>query len=428
MRGKCTWPLLLVAALTLTLAVPAYAAPAGANTGVKLVVDGEDITSHFDEDTLWLQDGITMAGIRSLAEAMGAEVRYDGATGSVVVEGLTDPSGVYCPVAENEYLVGGAAWQMSAEAHALMMQAFNLATSNVDDMVAAADAAQDESGYYWATEGGAKRLMYQGKRVAVVSDIDDTLVDGVHYTANILGRNGEWTNKSFADFIMSEGCTALPGAVDFINHCVESGIEVYYVTNRYDQGYKTSQAQYGGETGYRDSEGNVIGSSVYEEVGKTFYDISMESMEALGFPTDDRSNPNYSDSAHLIVNDNKIKGSSKEGIRQIITTGGTWDTGERTQESDAYPAKLELSAHHIAMVVGDDLNDISQVFSDADVDAVSRVETAIENMEKWGTEWIVLPNAVYGSSITYATGYGIPDLFRYFDYTNEATDAWDLYS
>ena len=52
--------------------------------------------------------------------------------------------------------------------------------------------------------------MYQGKRVAVVSDIDDTLVDGVHYTANILGRNGEWTNKSFADFVMSDGCTALP--------------------------------------------------------------------------------------------------------------------------------------------------------------------------------------------------------------------------
>ena len=158
-------------------------------------------------------------------------------------------------------------------------------------MVAAADAAGDESGYYWATEGGAKRLMYQGKRVAVVSDIDDTLVDGVHYTANILGRNGEWTNKSFADFIMSEGCTALPGAVDFINHCVESGVEVYYVTNRYDQGYKTSQAQYGGETGYRDSKGNVIGSSVYEEVGKTFYDISMESMEALGLLTHPEGQP-----------------------------------------------------------------------------------------------------------------------------------------
>lgn len=101
--------------------------------------------------------------------------------------------------------------------------------------------AKDQTGYYWQTANGGKQLMYQGKRVAVVSDIDDTLVDGVHYTANILGRNGEWTNKSFADFVMSDGCTALPGAVEFINHCVENGIEVYYVTNRYDQGYKTSQ-------------------------------------------------------------------------------------------------------------------------------------------------------------------------------------------
>ena len=269
--------------------------------------------------------------------------------------------------------------------------------------------------------------MYQGKRVAVVSDIDDTLVDGVHYTANILGRNGEWTNKSFADFVMSDGCTALPGAVEFINHCVENGIEVYYVTNRYDQGYKTSQPQYAGQTGYKAKDGSVIGSSVYEVVGKTFYDISMESMERLGFPTDDKTSPNYSASVHLLVNDNKINGSSKEGIRQIIATGGTWATGERVAESKAYPEKLQLSSHHIAMVVGDDLNDISQIFSAEDVDAVSRVELAIENMDKWGAEWIVLPNAVYGSSVNYATAYGITDLFRYFDYTNKTTDAWDIY-
>lgn len=93
------------------------------------------------------------------------------------------------------------------------------------------------------------------------------------------------------------------------------------------------------------------------------------------------------------MNDNKINGSSKEGIRQIIATGGTWATGERVAESKAYPEKLQLSSHHIAMVVGDDLNDISQIFSAEDVDAVSRVELAIENMDKWGAEWIVLPNA-----------------------------------
>ena len=427
MMKKRISSLAVMLVMLFALAIPAAAAPEGANTDVKIVVDGKDLTSQFNEDTLWMEDGITMAGVRALGEAVGADVRYDSATGSVVVEGLKQTTGVYSPVADYEYLVGAAAWQLSAEAHALMMQAFNIAKENVDEMAAAADAAKDQTGYYWQTANGGKQLMYQGKRVAVVSDIDDTLVDGVHYTANILGRNGEWTNKSFADFVMSDGCTALPGAVEFINHCVENGIEVYYVTNRYDQGYKTSQPQYAGQTGYKAKDGSVIGSSVYEVVGKTFYDISMESMERLGFPTDDKTSPNYSASVHLLVNDNKINGSSKEGIRQIIATGGTWATGERVAESKAYPEKLQLSSHHIAMVVGDDLNDISQIFSAEDVDAVSRVALAIENMDKWGAEWIVLPNAVYGSSVNYATAYGITDLFRYFDYTNKTTDAWDIY-
>ena len=215
MMKKRISSLAVMLVMLFALAIPAAAAPEGANTDVKIVVDGKDLTSQFNEDTLWMEDGITMAGVRALGEAVGADVRYDSATGSVVVEGLKQATGVYSPVADYEYLVGAAAWQMSAEAHALMMQAFNIAKENVDEMAAAADAAKDQTGYYWQTANGGKQLMYQGKRVAVVSDIDDTLVDGVHYTANILGRNGEWTNKSFADFVMSDGCTALPGAVIF---------------------------------------------------------------------------------------------------------------------------------------------------------------------------------------------------------------------
>ena len=190
MMKKRISSLAVMLVMLFALAIPAAAAPEGANTDVKIVVDGKDLTSQFNEDTLWMEDGITMAGVRALGEAVGADVRYDSATGSVVVEGLKQATGVYSPVADYEYLVGAAAWQMSAEAHALMMQAFNIAKENVDEMAAAADAAKDQTGYYWQMANGGKQLMYQGKRVAVVSDIDDTLVDGVHYTANILGRNG----------------------------------------------------------------------------------------------------------------------------------------------------------------------------------------------------------------------------------------------
>ena len=323
-----------------------------------------------------------------------------------------------------EYMAGAAAWQMSAEAHALMMQGFHLAQSNVDDMIALAD--ENLQGYHWAEENGQRKLFLEEKQVAVVCDIDDTLVDGVHYTANVIGKNGEWTNKAFTDFIQSEGCTALPGAVQFANHCVDNGIALFYVTNRYDQGYKLSEEGYAGQEGYQKADGTVIGSSTFDIFGKTIYDITMESMAKLGFPLNDPDTENYHDNAVLIVNDTKLNGSSKEWIRQGIANGGTVKTGERTQESKAYPESVDLSAHHIALLLGDDLNDISQIFSDSE-NAPDRVALTIENMDKWGAQWIVFPNAVYGSSANYAMQYGFPELFAYFDYTDESSQAWKLY-
>ena len=323
-----------------------------------------------------------------------------------------------------EYMVGAAAWQMSAEAHALMMQGFHLAQSNVDDMVALANDHQQ--GYHWVEEDGQRMLAFEGKPVAVVCDIDDTLVDGIHYTANILGKNGEWTNKAFTDFVQSTGCTAIPGAVQFANHCVENGLTIFYVTNRYDQGYKLSENGYAGQEGYKKSDGTVIGSSTYDIFGKTTYDITMESMARLGFPINDPDAANYNQNAILIVNDTKLNGSNKEWIRQGIAEGNVVNTGERAQESTAYPETVDLSSHHIAMLLGDDLNDISQIFSESE-SAVDRVALTIENIDKWGAQWIVFPNAVYGSSANYAAQYGFPELFDYFDYTRADSEAWNLY-
>ena len=323
-----------------------------------------------------------------------------------------------------EYMAGAAAWQMSAEAHALMMQGFHMAECNIDDMVAMADGNQQ--GYHWVEEKGQKKLFFEDKQVAVVCDIDDTLVDGVHYTANIIGRDGEWTNKAFTDFLQSAGCTALPGAVQFANHCVENGVALFYVTNRYDQGYKLSEEGYAGQEGYQKADGTVIGSSTFDIFGKTMYDITMESMAKLGFPINDPEAVNYSENAILIVNDTKLNGSSKEWVRQSIAAGGEIMTGERAQESNTYPATIDISAHHIAMLLGDDLNDISQIFSDSE-NAVDRVALTIENIDKWGAQWIVFPNAVYGSSANYAMQYGFRELFDYFDYTYEDSIAWELY-
>lgn len=336
----------------------------------------------------------------------------------------TEPLG-YAANPAYEYMVGSTAWQMSAEAHALMMQGFHLAEKNIDEMVGFAD--KELNGYRWVENNGEKKLYLNGKRVCVVCDIDDTLVDGVHYTANILGKNGEWTNKAFTDFVQSEGCTALPGAVAFANHCKQHGVAVFYVTNRYDQGYKLTEDGYEGQEGYKKADGTVIGSSTFDVFGKTMYDITMESMALLGFPTNDSKAPNYWEDAILLVNDTKLNGSSKEGIRIAIAEGGTLKTGERTHESNAYPGTVDISSHHIAMLLGDDLNDISQIFSDCE-NAVDRVALTIDNIENWGCKWIVFPNSVYGSAANYAAQYGYSNLFGKFDYTDPDGSVWDIYN
>ena len=330
----------------------------------------------------------------------------------------------YAANPDYEYMVGSTAWQMSAEAHALMMQGFHIAEKNIDEIVNFADNAQN--GYHWVESNGAKKLYMNDKRVCVVCDIDDTLVDGVHYTANIIGKNGEWTNKAFTDFIQSKGCTALPGAVSFVNHCKENGVAIFYVTNRYDQGYKLAEKGYAGQEGYKKADGTIIGSSTFDIFGKTIYDITMESMGLLGFPINDSNAINYCEDAILLVNDNKLNGSSKEGIRNSIAEGGTIKTGERTHESTAYPETVDISSHHIEMLLGDDLNDISQIFSDCE-NAVDRVALTIDNIDNWGAKWIVFPNAVYGSAANYAAQYGYSELFNKFDYTNKENSTWDIY-
>lgn len=344
--------------------------------------------------------------------------------GAKTIESQTLESGGYAANPAYEYMVGSAAWQMSAEAHALMMQGFHIAEKNIDEIVDFAD--KKLNGYHWIENNGEKKLYLNEKRVCVVCDIDDTLVDGVHYTANILGKNGEWTNKAFTDFVQSKGCTALPGAVSFANHCKKNGVAVFYVTNRYDQGYKVTEAGYADQEGYKNVDGTVIGSSTFDLFGKTMYDITMESMALMGFPTNDATAPNYWEDAILLVNDTKLKGSSKEGIRDVIAEGGTLETGERTYESNAYPGIVDISSHHIAMLLGDDLNDISQLFSDCD-NAVDRVTLTIDNIENWGSKWIVFPNAVYGSSANYAARYGYLNLFEKFDYTNTDGNVLHIY-
>ncbi len=322
-----------------------------------------------------------------------------------------------------DFLGSGLAWQLSAESQALMMQGFAIAENYVDEMVAMCEDASNTEWTYETDADGNKRMLHNGVRVAIVSDVDDTLVDGANYTADVVGNGGDFNNAAFARFVMSDSCTALPGAVDFVKKCVDSGIDFYYVTNRYDQAYKIGQSdsvssyeesiKKDGKGLYCMADGTEIGSSLYQAIGKTIYDISYESMEKLGFPVDDQ---------HLIVNDNKLNGSSKEPARTAIREGNeSYPNGQRTDGCSIECATTtKLEPHDIVMLLGDNIGDFTDAFTADGLDAVSRSALASSDdyAADWGVKWIVMPNAMYGNSINYATSYGMNKLFKHYAYTD----------
>lgn len=324
---------------------------------------------------------------------------------------------------EREYLVSSALYQLSAEADAAIYQAYSVVRDNVDEMLL---KCADEAQPGWQlveNQNGGREMYHDGKRVAIISDIDDTLVNGVYYSADILGNNGDWNNASFARFLMSDACVALPGAADCMNYCAENGIEIYYLTNRYDQGYKIGQedsrgsyASYvkeHGEGTYVSTSGDLIGTSVYQLYGKSMYDISLESMLKLGFPVDD---------AHLIVNDNKLYGASKEKARQAVMNGCTdYPNGQReTENSMNTGLAFSCEAHDVVMLLGDQMTDFTDDFDNGTADAPARKAQVTEAAGKFGTEWIVFPNAVYGKALDNGLSYGAEKLFREYAYTKQA--------
>ncbi len=321
----------------------------------------------------------------------------------------------------NEFLVGASIYQLSAEADSLIHQGFSAVKNNVAKML---EKCADETEAGWQliqNASGEKEMYHEGKRVAIICDIDDTLVNGINYTADILGNSGDWNNAAFARFLMSDGCTALPGAVECMDFCKENGIEIYYITNRYDQGYKVGQAdsrgsyeQYKKEHGegtYLSKDGDVIGTSIYELYGKSMYDISLESMQKLGFPADDE---------HLVLNDMKLNGSSKEKARQAVINGcENYSNGQRENENSLNTkTAFSCGAHDVVMLLGDQMTDFTDEFDDGTKTFIERKQLAGTLAEKFGKEWIAFPNAVYGTAIDPGIKYGAEKLFREYAYTN----------
>jgi 5'-nucleotidase (lipoprotein e(P4) family) len=113
----------------------------------------------------------------------------------------------------NEQTVMALTWmEASAEYRELCYQAYNLADMIVDKAIAAEQPSD--------------------KPLAIICDLDETLIDNSAYDAGLIGTNNSYNPKTWVQWENAAQARAMPGAADFLNDMQAKHVEVFYVTNR----------------------------------------------------------------------------------------------------------------------------------------------------------------------------------------------------
>lgn len=195
--------------------------------------------------------------------------------------------------------------QFGSEYRALCYQSYNLAAEKLLAKVKANPSA----------------------KLAIITDLDETVVDNSYYNAWLVNEGAMYTPETWKQWTSQRKATLVPGSKDFFKLADSLGVTIFYVSNR----------------------------SVDE------YEATLANLRTLDLP--------QLDSTHFYL---KTNTSGKEARRQSI-----YDRG-----------------YEVIMFLGDNLNDFSQAFEKQNNEKRNQLTDSLE--AKFGNEYIVLPNAIYG--------------------------------
>ena len=114
-----------------------------------------------------------------------------------------------CEIALKEYPV--LYQQQAAEYRALCYQAFNIATLRLNAI----------------TKGKVS-----GKKLAIITDLDETILDNSFQQAELIKRSEEYSEKLWKEWSDLSAAPAVPGAVEFLQLVKRKGVTVFYISNR----------------------------------------------------------------------------------------------------------------------------------------------------------------------------------------------------
>ncbi len=104
-------------------------------------------------------------------------------------------------------------WQQTAaDYRALCYQAYNTATLRIEKL---------------------PRKMRRKKNLAIITDIDETVLDNSYFEAQLIKNNMPYSDSFWNIWAAKGAATTVPGALEFLQMAKKKGIHIFYISNRY---------------------------------------------------------------------------------------------------------------------------------------------------------------------------------------------------
>ena len=119
-------------------------------------------------------------------------------------------------------------WQQTAaEYEALCHQAFNAAAYRLNRINnSGLDVIDQETGAVLVDE------ISSNKKMAIVMDLDETVLDNSPYNGWLIENNKTYNAESWTEWCNNAKAELVPGALEFIQKAINQGVKIIYISNR----------------------------------------------------------------------------------------------------------------------------------------------------------------------------------------------------
>ena len=76
------------------------------------------------------------------------------------------------------------------------------------------------------------RKIKRKKNLAIITDIDETVLDNSYMQAQLIKNNAFYTDAFWKQWVNKSAATTVPGAVEFLQMASKKGIQIFYISNR----------------------------------------------------------------------------------------------------------------------------------------------------------------------------------------------------